>query len=55
MHIVFKMNVTSYNESNAFTPFHNIYNSSMRGSNYTSIVADIIDSLPGMIRPNIKK
>jgi hypothetical protein len=55
MHIAFKLNVVPYNESNAFTPFHNIYNYSMRGSKYMSIVANVTDSLPRIIRPNIKK
>jgi hypothetical protein len=55
MHIAFKMNVAPCNESNAFTPFHNIYNFSMRRSKYTSIVANITDSLVGIIKPNIKK
>jgi hypothetical protein len=55
MHIALKLNVAPYNESNAFTPFHNICNSSMRGSKYMSIVANVTDSFLGIIRPNIKK
>jgi len=41
--------------SKASMPLHKSYDFSIRGYKYTSTLVDVQDSLPGMIRANIRK
>jgi hypothetical protein len=55
MHMTFRVNFAPKYTSKASTPFHKSYNSSIKGSKYTSTLLDVQDFLPGMIKATLKK
>jgi hypothetical protein len=55
IHMVFKLNLDLKYASNASTPFHNIWGSSIKGCKYTSTLLNVHDSFLGMINDNTKK
>jgi hypothetical protein len=55
MHMAFRVNFAPKYTSKASTPFHKSYNSSIKGSKYTSTFLDVQDYLLGMINVNLKK
>lgn len=55
MHMAFRVNFAPKYTSKASTPFHKSCNSSIKGSKYTSTLLDVQDSLPEMIKANLRK